>query len=73
MSPAAILSTDRPGCLAALAAGETVLMVQDTTALTWAHPATAGLGRVSRYRHQRAGLWGAVTPSFFACMPKVTP
>lgn len=56
VSPAAILSTDRPGCLAALAAGETVLMVQDTTALTWAHPATAGLGRVSRYRHQRGML-----------------
>ena len=56
VSPAAILSTDRPGCLAALAPGETVLIVQDTTVLAWTHAATAGLGRVSRYRHQRGML-----------------
>jgi hypothetical protein len=48
VTPAAILASERPACLARLAAERLVLVLQDTTDLDFtAHPAVRGLGPLS--------------------------
>src|SRR4051794_16000849 len=55
ITPAAILASARPDCLARMAAEQRVLLIQDTTSLDFtAHAATSGLGPIgTRKQHLR--------------------
>jgi hypothetical protein len=58
VTPAAILATARPDCLAQMVGEERVLLVQDTTALDFtAHRATRGLGPTGTAQQQTQGVF----------------
>ncbi|HZU75904.1 MAG TPA: IS4 family transposase, partial [Dehalococcoidia bacterium] len=58
VTPAAILATARPDCLAQMAAETLVLLIQDTTDLDFTrHRATTGLGPIGTSKQQTQGLF----------------
>jgi hypothetical protein len=58
ISPAAILATARPACLAKMAHEPLVLLLQDTTSLDFsAHRATSGLGPIGTRKQATTGFF----------------